>query len=78
MRKSFLILTLVLAFNIANPTGTVMSQNLIQNIEFVAEDKRKDLNKNEVLKKKIILFLRHQLLLKQVSLINSVFIFNSG
>jgi hypothetical protein len=82
MKRSFLILILLIAFNIANPTVPVYSQSARHNIEFVRVGKSRDLTGNELLKAKVIQFIRYQLLLQRISqrasLFNSGLVFNSS
>ena len=78
MKKAFIILTLLIAFNFTVPVGQTFSQNARHGIEFVREDKSRGLSNNEVLKKKVTLYIRYHILLARVTAINSDLAFNSS
>ena len=78
MKRPFLILLLFLAINFTNPGVQVFSQNSKNKIEFVREVKNKDFTKNELFKNKVILYLRYQVLLQRIAVINSKLDFNSS
>ncbi|MBN8585643.1 MAG: hypothetical protein J0M37_11155 [Ignavibacteria bacterium] len=66
MKKAFIILTLLVAFNFATPNANVLSQLARHSIEFRQEDKSRDLTNNELLKNKMVRYLRMQMLLNSV------------
>ena len=66
MKKAFIILTLLVAFNFATPNANVLSQLARHSIEYRQEDKSRDLTNNELLKNKVIRYLRMQMLLSSV------------
>ena len=78
MKRTFLILILVVAFNFTSPTGQIYSQSARHNIEFVKVAKSKDLSRNELLKAKVIQYIRYCVLVKRVAKINSNLVFNSS
>lgn len=66
MKKAFIILTLLVAFNFATPNANVLSQLARHSIEYRQEDKSRDLTNNELLKNKVVRYLRMQMLLSSV------------
>ena len=66
MKKAFLILTLLVAFNFGTPNVSVLSLLARHVIEFRQEDKSRDLTNNELLKNKVVRYLRMQILLSSV------------
>jgi len=66
MKKAFIILTLLIAFNFATPNVNVLSQLARHSIEYRQEDKSQDLTNNELLKNKVVRYLRMQMLLSSV------------
>jgi hypothetical protein len=78
MKKGFIILTLLIAFNFTAPNSQTLSQTLRHHIEFAQEDKSKDLTDNELLKNKVVLYLRLQILLVRVNVINANYGFNTS
>jgi len=66
MKKAFIILTLLIAFNFATPNANVLSQLARHSIEYRQEDKSRDLTDNELLKNKVVRYLRMQMLLSSV------------
>ena len=78
MKKAFIILTLLIAFNFTVPVGQTLSQTARHGIEFVREEKSRDLSTNELLKKKVTLYLRYQIMLARVAKINSDVAFNTS
>lgn len=66
MKKAFIILTLLIAFNFATPNANVLSQLARHSIEYRQEDKSRDLTNNELLKNKVVRYLRMQMLLSSV------------
>lgn len=78
MKKAFIILTLLIAFNVTAPNNQSLAQTLRHNIEFAQEDKSKDLTDNELLKNRVVLYLRLQILLVRVVVINANYEFNTS
>lgn len=66
MKKVFIILTLLVAFNFSTPNANVLSQLARHSIEYRQEDKSRDLTNNELLKNKVVRYLRMQMLLSSV------------
>jgi len=66
MKKAFIILTLLVAFNFATPNANVLSQLARHSIEYRQEDKSRDLTNNELLKNRVVRYLRMQMLLSIV------------
>ncbi|GEM_PF-1493357 len=66
MKKAFIILTLLFAFNFATPNANVLSQLARHSIEYRQEDKSRDFTNNELLKNKVVRYLRMQMLLSSV------------
>ncbi|HAX49278.1 MAG TPA: hypothetical protein DCX92_09880 [Bacteroidetes bacterium] len=66
MKKAFIILTLLIAFNLATPNANVLSQLARHSIEYRQEDKSRDLTDYELLKNKVVRYLRMQMLLSSV------------
>jgi hypothetical protein len=52
MRRSFIIITFLLAINFTAPNIQVIAQTVRHQIEYAQEDKSKDLTDNELLKNK--------------------------
>lgn len=78
MKRAFIILTLLVAFNFTAPNSNTLAQSLRHVIEFTQEDKSRDLNENEILKNKVVMYLRYQLLIIKVTSINYNFGFNTS
>jgi hypothetical protein len=78
MKRTFLILTFIIAFNFTAPNTQTLAQTVRHHIEFAQEDKSKDLTENELLKNKVVLYLRIQMLLVRVMIINSNLEFNTS
>lgn len=78
MRKSFIILALLVAFNFASPVGQNLTLNTRHVIEYVRDDNRKDLTDNEILRNKVIMYMRLQVLLLRVGVINNSLHFNTS
>ena len=78
MKKAFVILTLLVAFNFTAPNSNSLAQTIRHHIEFAQEDKSKDLNENELLKNKVVLFMRLQMLLVRVVMIDNMRGFNTS
>ncbi len=69
---------LFLAINFTNPSVQVFSQNSKHKIEFVREVKNENLTKNELLKNKVVLYLRYQILMQRIAVVNSNAGFNTS
>ena len=78
MKKAFLILTLLIAFNFGSPNPNVLSQLARHSIEFRQEDKTRDLTNNELLKNKVVRYLKHEMLLSSVVRVDKNFGINSS
>lgn len=78
MKKAFLILTLLIAFNFTTPNANVLSQLARHTIEYRQEDRSRSLTNNELLKNKVVSFMRMQILISRVNKINQNFGFNTS
>ena len=78
MKKAFIILTLLVAFNFATPNANVLSQLARHSIEYRQEDKSRDLTNNELLKNKVVRYLKMQLLLISVVRVDKNVRFNTS
>ena len=78
MKRAFVILTLLIAFNFTAPNSQTLIVTIRHQIEFAQEDKSRALSENELLKNKVVLFLRLQMLAIRVSVVNSVNYYNSS
>ena len=78
MRKGFIIISLLVAFNFTAPNSQPVAQVIRHRIEFVQEDKSKDLTENELLKNKVVMYMRLQVLMIRVAVINNSFGFNTS
>ena len=78
MKKAFIILTLLVAFNFATPNANVLSQLARHSIEYRQEDKSRDLTNNELLKNKVVRYLKMQLLLSSVVRVDMYAGFNTS
>ncbi len=78
MKKAFLILTLLIAFNFGTPNANVLSQLARHNIEFRQEDKSRGLTTNELLKNKVVRYLKQEMLLSSVVRVDKNFGINSS
>jgi hypothetical protein len=78
MKKAFLILTLLIAFNFTAPNANVLSQLARHTIEFRQESKTHDLTDNELLKNKVVSYIRVQMLMVKISRIDRVYELNSS
>lgn len=78
MRKGFIIITFLIAFNFTTPNSQPFAQVLRHQIEYVQEDKSKDLTDNELLKNKVVMYMRLQVLMVRVAVINNNFGFNTS
>lgn len=78
MKKAFLILILFAAFNIISPNTQVLAQTLRHKIEFTQEDKSRDLTSNEILKNKVVMYIRMNVLKVRIAVIDGGMGFNSS
>lgn len=78
MKKAFIILTLLVAFNFTVPNNQALSQRIRHIAEYRQEDKSRDLNENEILKNKVVMYMRMQMLIIQVVMINANVGFNTS
>ena len=78
MKKAFLILTLLIAFNFGSPNANVLSLLARHSIEFRQEDKTRDLTNNELLKNKVVRYLKQELLLSSVVRVDKNYWVNSS
>ena len=78
MKKAFIILTLLVAFNFATPNANVLSQLARHGIEYRQEDKSRDLTNNELLKNKVVRYLRMQMLLSSVVRVDKNAVLNTS
>ncbi len=66
MKKAFIILTLLIAFNFTVPNSQAMGLTLRHVIEYRQEDKSRGLNNSEMLKNKVVIYLRMQIMVIKV------------
>lgn len=78
MRKSFIILIFLLSINITSPNSQIIAQTTRHQIVFVQEDKSKDITDNELLKNKVVMYMRFQVLMVRVAVINNSEMYNSS
>ena len=78
MRKALIILTLLVAFNFTAPNNQTLSQTARHVIEYTQEDKTRDLTNNEILKNKVVMYMRLQMLLVKVYAVNHGAGFNTS
>jgi hypothetical protein len=78
MRKSFIIITLLLAFNFTTPNSQPLTYSIRHQIEFAQDDKSKDLTENVLLKNKVVMYMRLHVLMIRVALINNNYGFNTS
>ncbi|NOS85016.1 MAG: hypothetical protein HOP31_07735 [Ignavibacteria bacterium] len=78
MKKAFIILTLLIAFNFGTPNANVLSQLARHSIEYRQEDKSRDLTNNELLKNKVVRYLRMQMLLSSIIRVDKNAVFNTS
>lgn len=78
MKKAFLILTLLIAFNFTAPNANVLTQLARHTIEYRQEDRSRSLTENELLKNKVVSYLRMQILISRVKCIDRSFGFNTS
>lgn len=78
MKKTFFILILLAAINFTAPNTQALTQSLRHKIEFVLEDKAKDLTDNELLKNKVVMYMKMRVLLVRVILIDNNGGFNTS
>lgn len=68
----------LLAINLTAPNNQLIAQSVRHQIEFAQEDKSKDLTDNELLKNKVVMYMRLQVLLIRVAVINNCNGFNTS
>jgi hypothetical protein len=78
MKKAFFILIIFAAFNFISPNTQVLAQTLRHKIEFTQEDKSRDVTNNEILKNKVVMYLRMNVLMLRVAVIDGRLGFNSS
>ncbi|MEO8512729.1 MAG: hypothetical protein ABI543_04165 [Ignavibacteria bacterium] len=78
MKKAFLILTLLIAFNFTAPNNQALSQRVRHVVEYRQEDKSRDLTENEMLRNKVVMFMRMQMIVINVIRIDANFGFNTS
>jgi hypothetical protein len=78
MKRAFVILTLLIAFNFTAPNSQTLIITIRHQIEFAQEDKSRDLTDNELLKNKGVLFMWYQLLALRIYAVNASFGFNTS
>lgn len=78
MKKAFIILTLLIAFNFSAPNNQALSQKLRHIIEYTNEDKTHYLTNGEILRNKVLYYMRIQILFHRVACINANIGFNSS
>lgn len=78
MKKAFIILTLLIAFNFTAPNNLTLSQNARHSIEYRQEDRSRDLTENEILKNKIVKYMKMQMLVVNVIRIDANDRFNTS
>lgn len=66
MKKAFIILTLLIAFNITAPNTNILTHLARHTVEFRQEERTRGLTDNELLKNKVVRYLRMQMLLSRV------------
>ena len=59
-----------MAFNFSSPNNQVLSQSARHIIEYTQEDKTRGLTNNEILKNKVVMYMRMQVLNIKVTVIN--------
>lgn len=78
MKKAFIILTLLVAFNFTVPNNQSLSQRVRHVVEYRQEDKSRDLNENEILKNKVVMYIKLQMIIIQVVRIDANAGFNTS
>lgn len=78
MKKALLILVLLAAFNLTAPNIYALSQKSRHTIEFRQEDRSRDLTNNELLKNKVVMYLRLNILEVKVLMVDRNAEFNSS
>jgi hypothetical protein len=78
MRRSFIIITFVLAINFTSPNIQVIAQTVRHQIEYAQEDKSKDITDSELLKNKVVMYMRLQVLTISVAVIDNCYGFNTS
>jgi hypothetical protein len=78
LKKAFIILTLLVAFNLTAPNNQSFSQTARHIIEYTQEDKTPNLTNNVLLKNKVVMYLRMHVLMIQVASKNTDKGFNTS
>ena len=78
MKKAFIILTLLIAFNFTVPNSQAMSQKVRHVIEYRQEDKSRDITENEILKNKMVMYMKMRMMIIQVIRIDANVGFNTS
>jgi hypothetical protein len=78
MKKAFIILTLLIAFNVMTPNANVLSQLARHRIEYRQEDKSKDITENEMLRNKVVMYMKMNMVLFRVAVIDANEGFNTS
>ena len=78
MKKAFFILILLAAINFTAPNTQAFGQSLRHRIEFVQEDKAKDLTDSEILEKKVAMYMKMRVLLVRVTMVDNGVGFNTS
>jgi len=78
MRKSFIIITFLLAINFTAPNIQVIAQTVRHQIEYAQEDKSKDITDNDLLKNKTVMYMRFQVLMIRIAVINNALYYNTS
>lgn len=66
MKKAFMILTLLIAFNFTAPNTNILTHLARHTVEFRQEERTRGLTDNELLKNKVVRYIRMQMLLSRV------------
>jgi hypothetical protein len=78
VKKAILILVLLAAFNLTAPNIYALNQKSRHTIEFRQEDRSRDLTNNELLKNRVVTYLRLNVLEVRVMMINRYAGFNTS
>jgi hypothetical protein len=65
-------------FNFTTPNSQPFAQVLRHQIEYVQVNKAKDLTENELLKNKVVMYMKFQVLMIRIAVINNNFGFNTS
>jgi len=78
MRRSFFIIFIFLAINFTSPNTQAIAFTVRHKIEYAQDDKSRELTDNEMLKNKVVMYMRLQILGIRIALINNAYGFNSS